>query len=123
MTGQLLYRLTCQTQVDAVIQQFEFSGTDAAALLLQFSQQLAAAQAAQYAVNVQAGAVTDGIVLLSLDAISGLTDLVSVQKIFNSMRSKNFMGGGGLKRPLPGIGLNRFVKSFASTTPKKFISG
>ncbi len=85
MTGQLLYRLTCQTLVESAVQQQEFSGADAAALLLQFSQQLAAAQATQYAVNVQAGTVSDGTVQLTLDGIAGLTDLVSVQKIFSSM--------------------------------------
>lgn len=85
MTGQLQYRLTYQTLVDAAVQQQEFTGADAAALLLQFSQQLAAAQAAQYAVNVQASAVTDGSVQLTLDGIAGLTDLVSVQKVFSSM--------------------------------------
>jgi hypothetical protein len=85
MTGQLQYRLIYQTLVDAAVQQQEFTGADATALLLQFSQQLAAAQAAQYAVNVQASAVTDGSVQLTLDGITGLTDLVLVQKIFSSM--------------------------------------
>jgi len=85
MTGQLQYRLTIQTMVDAALQQQEFSGADATALLLQFSQQLAAAQAAKYAVNVQANAVADGSVQLTLDGIAGLTDLVEVQKIFSSM--------------------------------------
>jgi hypothetical protein len=85
MTGQLQYRLIYQTLVDAAVQQQEFTGADATALLLQFSQQLAATQAAQYAVNVQASAVTDGTVQLTLDGITGLTDLVLVQKIFSSM--------------------------------------
>jgi hypothetical protein len=85
MTGQLQYRLIYQTLVDAAVQQQEFTGADATALLLQFSQQLAAAHAAQYAVNVQASAVTDGSVQLTLDGITGLTDLVLVQKIFSSM--------------------------------------
>lgn len=85
MTGQLQYRLTIQTVVDAALQQQEFSGADAAALLLQFSQQLAAAQAAKYAVNVQVSAVADGSVQLTLDGIAGLTDLVEVQKVFSSM--------------------------------------
>jgi hypothetical protein len=85
MTGQLQYRLIYQTLVDAAVQQQEFTGTDPAALLLQFSQQLAATQAAQYAVNVQASAVSDGAVQLTLDGITGLTDLVAVQKVFNSM--------------------------------------
>ncbi|OBP15240.1 hypothetical protein A5320_07625 [Rheinheimera sp. SA_1] len=85
MTGQLQFRLTLQTMVDAAIQQQELSGPDATALLLQFSQQLAAAQAAKYAVNVQASAVSDGAVQLTLDGIEGLTDLVAVQKVFSSM--------------------------------------
>lgn len=85
MTGQLQYKLTSQTQVDGALAQQELTGPDAAALLLQFSQQLASAQAAQYAVNVQASAVSDGIVQLTLDGIGSLTDLVSVQKVFSSM--------------------------------------
>mgnify|MGYP006190663691 CR=1 FL=1 len=52
---------------------------------LQFSQQLANAQAAQFAVNVQASAVSDGIVQLTLDGIGSLTDLVAVQKVFGTM--------------------------------------
>lgn len=85
MTGQLQYRLTSQTLVDGAVVQQELTGPDATALLLQFSQQLAAAQAAQYAVNVQASAIADGAVQLSLDGIGSLTDLVMVQQVFSSM--------------------------------------
>jgi len=85
MTGQLQYRLTSQTLVDGALVQTELSAADTAILLLQFSQQLAAAQAAQYAVNVQSTAVVEGVVQLTLDGINGLTDLVSVQKMFSSM--------------------------------------
>jgi hypothetical protein len=81
----LQYRLTSQTQLAGTLTQQEFTGPDAAALLLQFSQQLASTQAAQYAVNVQASAVSDGSVQLTLDGIASLTDLVSVQKVFSSM--------------------------------------
>jgi hypothetical protein len=85
LTGQLQYRLTSQTWLDGVLQTQEFTGADINALLLQFSQQLAAAQAAQYAVNVQAGAVTDSVLQLKLEGIESLTDLVSVQKLFTAM--------------------------------------
>jgi len=85
MTGLLQYKLTSQTLVDGALVQQELTGPDAAALLLQFSQQLASTQAKQYAVNVQASAVSDGIVQLTLDGIGSLTDLVSVQKVFSSM--------------------------------------
>lgn len=85
MTGQLLYRLTSQTMIDGALQQQDSTGPDAATLLLQFSQQLANAQAAQFAVNVQASAVSDGIVQLTLDGIGSLTELVAVQKVFGTM--------------------------------------
>lgn len=85
LTGQLQYRLTSQTWLDGVLQTQEFAGTDITALLLQFSQQLAAAQAAQYAVNVQASASTDHVLQLKFDGIESLTDLVSVQKLFSAM--------------------------------------
>jgi hypothetical protein len=85
LTGQLQYRLTSQTWLDGVMQTQEFVGAEISALLLQFSQQLAASQAAQYAVNVQAGAVNDRVLQFKLDGIESLTDLVSVQKLFGAM--------------------------------------
>ena len=85
LTGQLQYRLTTQTWLDGVLQTQEFAGAEITALLLQFSQQLAATQATQYAVNVQAGAVTDQVLQFKLDGIESLTDLVSVQKLFSAM--------------------------------------
>ena len=85
MTGQLQYRLTSQTLVDGTLQNQEFIGPDVATVLLQFSQQLAAEQAAKYAVNVQAGTAADGTLQLTLEGISSLTDLVSAQKLFSSM--------------------------------------
>lgn len=85
LTGQLQYRLTSQTWLDGVMQTQEFVGAEISALLLQFSQQLAASQAAQYAVNVQAGAVNDRVLQFKLDGIDSLTDLVSVQKLFGAM--------------------------------------
>ncbi|MBU2278209.1 MAG: DUF2066 domain-containing protein [Gammaproteobacteria bacterium] len=85
MTGQLLFRLTSQSIVDGTVQQEEFNGADAENLLLQFSQKLATAQAAKYAVNVQTSAVVGDSLVFTLDGINNLADVVSVQKIFSSM--------------------------------------
>ncbi len=85
MTGKLQFRLTSQSMLDGTVQQQEFVGSDASNLLLQFSQQLAAAQAAQYAVNVQTTAATGDSVVFTVTGVHHLTDVVAVQKIFSSM--------------------------------------
>lgn len=87
MTGQLQYRLTSQYWLDGMLQSQEFTGPEVSAVLLQFSQQLAATQAAQYAVNVQTSAVSDASIVFTLDGVESLTDVVTVQKLFSSMLS------------------------------------
>ena len=83
--GQLSYRLTWQTLVDNVPQQQELQGPDVNTVLCQFSQQLAAQLATQYAVNVQQNNGSTGSLSLTLDGIETLTDVVAVQKLFASM--------------------------------------
>lgn len=85
-SGLVQFRLTWQQWVDGAVQSKELLNADALALAQQFCAELAAAQAARYAVRVfAAGDATGDSLQLTFDGVGSLTDLVSLRQLFGNM--------------------------------------
>ena len=63
----------------------EYTNMDARQLAIEFSRQLAADLAGQYAVNINNNKADGAVLTLTIDAIRNMADLVKVQQIFGSM--------------------------------------
>ncbi len=84
-SGTVVFRLTAQQWRNGQMESQEYTNVDAQQLAIEFSRQLAAQLASQYAVNISNNQ-SEGVVLtLTIDAIKNLADLVKVQQIFGSM--------------------------------------
>lgn len=85
-SGLVQFRLTWQQQVDGALQSKELMNADAMVLAQQFCAELAAAQAARYAVRISVGAdQTAGELQLTFDGINSLTDLHALRQLFSGM--------------------------------------
>ena len=85
-SGLVQFRLTWQQLVDGAVQSKELLNADAMALAQQFCAELAAAQAARYAVRISAGGdAASGSLQLTFDGVSSLSDLVALRQLFSSM--------------------------------------
>jgi hypothetical protein len=85
-SGLVQFRLTWQQLVDGAVQSKELLNADAMVLAQQFCAELAAAQAARYAVRISAAGESSGSSLqLTFDGVSSLTDLVALRQLFSSM--------------------------------------
>ncbi len=84
--GLVQFRLTWQQLVDGTVQTKEFINADAMALAQQFCAEMAAAQAARYAVRVSTAAdPAVGNLQLTFAGVNNLTDLAALRRLFNSM--------------------------------------
>lgn len=84
--GLVQFRLTWQQLVDGTVQSKEFINADAMALAQQFCAEMAAAQAARYAVRVSTAAdPAVGNLQLTFAGVNNLTDLAALRRLFNSM--------------------------------------
>ncbi len=85
-SGLVQFRLTWQQLVDGVVQNKEFINADAMVLAQQFCAEMAATQAARYAVRVSATPdVTAGNLQLTFEGVNSLTDLAALRRLFTSM--------------------------------------
>ncbi len=85
-SGLVQFRLTWQQLVDGAVQSKELLNADAMLLAQQFCAELAATQAARYAVRISADNATVGSSLqLTFDGIRSLSDLVALRQLFSSM--------------------------------------
>ncbi len=79
-TGLVQFRLTWQQQVNGEVQSKELLSADAMKLASQFCAELAASQAARYAVRTTTTGQT-GELVLTFDGVSSLTDLVALRRL------------------------------------------
>lgn len=85
-SGLVQFRLTWQQLVDGAVQSNELLNADAMLLAQQFCAELAAAQAARYAVRISTdGDAASGNLQLTFDGVGSLSDLVALRQLFSSM--------------------------------------
>lgn len=82
-TGLVQFRLTWQQQINGELQSKELLNADAMKLASQFCAELAASQAARYAVRTTATGQA-GALVLTFDGVSSLTDLVALRRLMAS---------------------------------------
>lgn len=84
-SGSVVFRLTAQQWRNGQLESHEYTNLDARQLAIDFSRQLAAELAGQYAININKNQGDAAVLTLTVDAIKNLADLVKVQQIFGSM--------------------------------------
>ena len=84
-SGTVTFRLTAQQWQNGQLVSREFMNVDAKQLAVEFTRQLAAELASQYAIKISNNPANGTVLNLTIDAVADMTDLVKVQQIFASM--------------------------------------